>query len=555
MARAATSGPHSETTMPLTPELRRGIDRIRDYLFAGGYPDPAQNAEQLSFLIYFYMFEAADAARIRAARRPGAKPYAGAFADEWPLRNPRNAREPGAETVPRDLLRWSNWANSLNGQRLVSWVREEVFPFHAGIAAEGVTDFMADARLVIDEPTVLSQVVSQVNDLHLERVDADTKGDLFEHVLRQIRQAGELGQFRTPRHVIRAMVQLVDPRLGETVHDPAAGTAGFLVGAYDHIRLANSSPAGIEKIEADGKTIRRGLGDMLGRAAMRRLHEATLFGNDVDPRMVRLATMNLSLRGLDKVRILRRDALTRSLDRSTKAELGLPVQGFDVVLANPPFSGRLDPDRIVEDVKIGRTRQTELLFLQYMLNHLKDGGRCGVVVPEGVLFGSTGAHRELRRKLVENNRVEAVLSLPGGVFNPYAGVKTSVLVFRKGGTTDRVMFLHADNDGFKLDANHDTPIDEDDLPGLVSAFRDREARWTIWSSRDPQADWTEKWWFADEDAIRAADFKLSAGRHRPQTRTKVDHRDPLEILNELKDIEHEILREIDDLAVAVRETT
>ncbi len=198
------------------------------------------------------MFEAADAARVRAARRPGAKPYAGACVGEWTLRNPRNAREPGSETVPRETLRWSDWANALNGQRLVSWVREEVFPFHAGIAAEGVTDFMADARLVIDEPTVLSQVVSHVNDLHLEQVDADTKGDLLEHVLRQIRQAGELGQFRTPRHVIRAMVQLVDPRLGETVHDPAPGTAGFLVGAYDHIRLANSSDAGIEEIEADG---------------------------------------------------------------------------------------------------------------------------------------------------------------------------------------------------------------------------------------------------------------------------------------------------------------
>ena len=539
--------------MPLTPALRRAIDRIRDYLFAGGYPDPAQNAEQLSFLIYFYMFEAADAARVRAARRPGAKPYAGAFAGDWPLRNPRNAREPGVEAVPRETLRWSDWANALNGQRLVSWVREEVFPFHAGTAAEGVTDFMADARLVIDEPTVLSQVVSHVNDLHLEQVDADTKGDLFEHVLGQIRQAGELGQFRTPRHVIRALVQLVDPRLGETVHDPAAGTAGFLVGAYDHIRLANSSDAGIEEIEADGKTVRHGLGDTLSRAAVRQLHEATFFGNDVDPRMVRLATMNLTLRGLDRVRILRRDALTRSLNRTAKAELGLPVQGFDVVLANPPFSERLDPDRIVEDVKVGRTRQTELLFLQYMLNHLKNGGRCGVVVPEGVLFGSTGAHRELRRKLVENNRVEAVLSLPGGVFNPYSGVKTSVLVFRKGGATGRVMFLHADNDGFKLDANHDTPIDDDDLPGLVSAFRDREARWGVWSEHDPETDWSENWWFADADTIRDADFNLSAGRYRPQSRTTADHRDPLEILDELKAIENEIVGEIDDLAAAVRE--
>ena len=535
-------------------KLRRGIDRIRDYLFGGGYPNPAQNAEQLSFLIYFYMYEAADAARVRAAQRPGAAAYASAYEGEWALRDPRNAREPGAAAVPREFLRWSSWAHALNGERLVNWVREEVIAFHAELAANGATNFMDGARLVIDEPTVLTQVVSQLNDLHLDRVDADTKGDLFEHVLRQIRQAGELGQFRTPRHVIRALVRLVDPRIGETIYDPAAGTAGFLVGAWDHIRLANSSPDGIEEIDAEGKTVQRGLGDTLSRAAVKQLHEATFYGADVDPQMVRLATMNLTLRGLDRVRILRRDALTRSLDRAAKAELGFPARGFDVILANPPFSGRLDKDRIVEDVKIGNTAQTELLFLQYMLNHLKDGGRCGVVVPEGVLFGSSGAHKELRRKLVENNTVEAVLSLPGGVFNPYSGVKTSVLVFRKGGATERVMFLHADDDGFKLDSNHDQSIEADDLPGLIEAFHDREARWAAWRDRNPDDDWTAKWWFADADAIRSADFNLSANRHRPQNRARVEYRDPLEILDELRGIEHRILGEIDALAEAVRET-
>ena len=539
--------------MPMTPELRRGIDRIRNHLFGGGYPNPAQNAEQLSFLIYFYMYEAADAAQVRAAQRPGAGPCVSAFDGEWNLRDTRNAREPGAATVPRELLRWSSWADALNGERLVNWVREEVFPFHAELAANGVTDFMDGARLVIDEPTVLTQVVSQLNDLHLDRVDADTKGDLFEHVLRQIRQAGELGQFRTPRHVIRTLIRLVDPRLGETIYDPAAGTAGFLVGAWDHIRLANSSPAGVEEIDAEGKTIRRGLGDALSRDAVKQLQEATFYGADVDPQMVRLATMNLTLRGLDRVRIVRRDALTRPLDRTVKAELGFPARGFDVILANPPFSGRLDRDRIVEDVKVGKTAQTELLFLQYMLNHLRDGGRCGVVVPEGVLFGSTGAHRELRRKLVENNTVEAVLSLPGGVFNPYSGVKTSVLVFRKGGVTENVMFLYADNDGFKLDANHDQPIEADDLPGLIEAFGDREDRWRQWRDSDPEEDWTENWWFAESGDIREADFNLSANRHRPQNRSRTEHRDPLEILDELRDIETEILGEIDELAEAVRE--
>ena len=537
----------------MTPELRRGIDRIRDDLFGGGYPNPAQNAEQLSFLIYFYMYEAADTARVRAAQRPGAAPYTSAFEGQWRLRDPRNAPQPGTDTVPCEFLRWSFWANVLNGERLVSWVREEVFAFHGEIAANGATDFMDGARLVIDEPTVLTQVVSQLNDLHLDRVDADTKGDLFEHVLRRIGKAGELGQFRTPRHIIRALVRLVDPRIGETICDPAAGTAGFLVGAWDHIRLANSSSVGIETVEVDGKTVKRGLGDKLSQDAIKALQEATFYGADVDPQMVRLATMNLTLRGLDHVRILRRNALTRSLDRGTKADLGLPTAGFDVILANPPFSGRVDKDRIVEDVKVGRTTQTELLFLQYILNQLKEGGRCGVVMPEGVLFGATGAHRELRRRLVDNNTVQAVMSLPGGVFNPYAGVKTSVLIFRKGGSTERVLFLHADNDGFKLDAQHDQPIAADDLPGLIQAFQDREARWEIWRNQDPKADWAENWWFAEAEAIRAADFNLSANRHRLVSCARVEHRDPMGILEELRGIETEILGEIDELAKALRE--
>ena len=158
-----------------------------------------------------------------------------------------------------------------------------------------------------------------------------------------------------------------------------------------------------------------------------------------------------------------------------------------------------------------------------MLNQLKEGGRCGVVVPEGVLFGSTGAHKELRRRLIENNTVEAVLSLPGGVFNPYSGVKTSVLVFRKGGATEHVMFLHVENDGFKLDANHDQPIEADDLPGLIDAFRDRAARWRQWRDSDPEDDWIENWWFAETGDIRKADLNLSANRHRPQNRARVEH--------------------------------
>lgn len=537
--------------MPMTPELRRRVDQIRDYLYGGGYPNPVQNAEQLAFLFFFYLVEGLDADNLLRAQATG-RDYGSMFAGEWELRNPLNAPEEGQKSIPAERLRWSKWS-IMAGEPLVRFLRDEVFPFYAEVAERSAMNFMDGARLSIDEPTVLTQVVSLIDQLRLEEQDADTKGDLFEHVLKQIKQAGELGQFRTPRHIIRAIVEMIDPQVGETIYDPAAGTAGFLVAAYNHIRLANSSPSGTQEVEVDGKVQRRGWGDRLSDAQNARLQNGTFYGNDVDPAQVRLATMNLTLRGLPNVRILRRNALTQTLDRAGKAELGLPLDGFDVILANPPFSGRLDKDRIVDEVKVGTSTATELLFLKYMLGQLKEGGRCGVIVPEGVLFGSTGAHQELRRQLIENNRVEAVLSLPGGVFQPYSGVKTSVLLFTRGGSTERVLFLHADADGYKLDANHDTPVAEDDLPGLVEAYREREAHWGEWEARDHEAEWTAKWWWADTATIRGSDYNLSASRYRPQTRAQVEHRDPLELLDELKAIAAEMSEEIEELAAKLRE--
>jgi type I restriction enzyme M protein len=538
--------------MPLTPAMRQKIDQIRDYLWGGGYPDPLSNAEQLSYLFFFYLIEHIDEDNKLRAQGTG-RAYTSIFDGDWTLRNPLNAPAKDATTVPKERMRWSSWARVLSGENLVRFARDEVFPFYTDIAGEAATNFMARARLGIDDPTVLTQVVHLVDNLRLDEADADSKGDLFEYVLKQIRQAGELGQFRTPRHIIRAIVQMVDPKIGETVYDPAAGTAGFLVAAYDHIRLANSSEYAIQEVEIDGKRMRRGYGDRLSQTMHDMLATSTFFGNDVDARMVSLATMNLMLRGLPDVHILRRNVLTTTLDRAERAELGLPLEGFSVVLANPPFSGKIDKDRIVDEVRVGTTTATEILFVKYMMNSLKPGGRCGVIVPEGVLFGSTGAHKELRRQLIENNTVDAVLSLPGGVFAPYSGVKTSVLLFRKGGATERVMFVHADADGYKLDANHDQPIDDDDLPGLIVAFKDREACWRRWQTRNPEAAWTDKWWFAGADELRSNDFNLSASRYRPQTREQVEHRDPLEILDELKAIEVEILEEIEALADRLRE--
>jgi type I restriction enzyme M protein len=267
--------------------------------------------------------------------------------------------------------------------------------------------------------------------------------------------------------------------------------------------------------------------------------------------MVRLATMNLTLRGLPNVRILLRNVLTSTLDPEQRESLQLPEAGYHVVLANPPFAGKIDTDRVVDDVKVGNSKATEVLFLKYMTESLRPGGRCGLIVPEGLLFGSTGAHKEIRRQLIDNNRVEAVMSLPGGVFQPYSGVKTSVLLFRKGGSTERVLFLHVDNDGYKLDANHDTPIELDDLPELAKAYRECETKLAEWASRDSKAPWHHKWWFADAAELRANEFNLSAGRYRPVNASTAVHRDPRELLDELAELEREIQSEVEALREAL----
>jgi type I restriction enzyme M protein len=526
--------------------MRRSIDQIRDYLYGGGYPDPVTNAEQLSFLFFFYLVEGIDAENLLKAKVLKI-PYESLFVGEWTIKNPLNATSLDQKTIPRDRFRWSVWAKGLSGESLVRFVRDEVFPFFGELGDQSAHNFMSGARLTIDEPTVLTQVINLVDNLRLDQSDADTKGDLFEHVLKQIKQAGELGQFRTPRHIIRTIVEIIDPKIGETIYDPAAGTAGFLVAAYNHVRLANSSPSAIAEAEIDGKTQRRGMGDKLSSAQVSALQTATFFGNDVDPKMIRLATMNLTLRGLPNVRIRLRNVLTTTLDPERRAEWSLPADGYHVVLANPPFSGRVDKDRIVDEVRVGTSTSTELLFLKYMMDSLRPGGRCGVIVPEGVLFGSTTAHKELRRQLIENNRVEAVLSLPGGVFQPYSGVKTSVLFFWKGGNTEQVLFLHADNDGYKLDANHDAPIEQDDLPELAATYRYKNERWLDWLTRDAAQVWPQKWWFADAATLRANDFNLSAGRYRPMNQAAVEHRNPRELLDELAAIEAEIVEEVEAL--------
>lgn len=372
------------------------------------------------------------------------------------------------------------------------------------------------------------------------------------------------------------IVNLVDPRIGETIYDPAAGTAGFLAAAFDHIQLTNSDPSTVSEVERDGKQYKVGYGDLLDDRQWMRLRNETFYGNDVDAKMVRLASMNLMLRGLENVRILHRNVLTDTLTDEQKYQMGLPKY-FDVILTNPPFSGKVDEHRIIDEVKVGTTKATEILFLKYVLQSLrppeggKEGGRCGIVVPEGVLFGSTRAHKALREQLLEHNTVHAVISLPAGVFQPYSGVKTSVLIFTKGGKTDRVWFYEVENDGYKLDAQHNTPIEADDLPDVIAQYARREESWIRWTEAINAENvertkknlppvtrlthWSENYWWATLEELRNTDYNLSAGRYKPHSVETVEYDPPEVILREVLALEEEIMEGVKTLLEEIDEGT
>ena len=424
------------------------------------------------------------------------------------------------------------WSNIMSRQR-DDTERSELYRAGLGALRDAETmpavfrEIFKDAVVPYGDHRTLALFLDTMD--RMEYDDSEKLGDAYEYLLKIAEAQADAGQFRTPRHIIDFIVSIINPQKHEVIIDPACGTAGFLVSAWQHVRSRHELPGG---------------GTALSTPDLTRLAD-NLKGYDISPEMTKLAMANMYLHTQNKnPNIANYDTLT-SADRWNEYA--------DVILANPPFmtpKGGIKPH--------GRfrvpARRAEVLFVDYIASHLNEHGRAGIIVPEGVIFQSQNAYRQLRRFLLEESLV-AVISLPGGVFNPYSGVKTSVLVFGKGGTTARVMFLNADNDGFKLDANHDQPIDEDDLPGLVDAYRDRGAREAQWRERDPEAEWTEKWWFAETEAIRDADFNLSAGRHRPQAVAAVEHRDPLVILEELRGIETEILGEIDALATAVSEAT
>jgi len=430
-------------------QLKSDIDALWNKMRDGGLPNPLDSIEQLSFLLFMKRLDEEETRREQQAKRKGT-PYKSLFVDK--------------EGKPKPEYRWSQWTQR-TGEDALQFVKTKVFPFikQIGGTTSGFAQHMANAEFKINKPTLLQEACASLDELKVSQQNQDVQGDVYEYMLGKLGDAaGRNGQFRTPRHIIRMMVQMIDPRPMERICDPAAGTAGFLVNAYQYILEKHTNPASLEYDEQGfphhmtGEKLEPQEREFLQTRAL------TGFDNDSGMTMLRIGAMNLMLHGIKEPNFRYADTLGKSFEQA---------KCYDVVLANPPFKGAIDSGD-VNDTLPARCKKTELLFLHLFLRLLDMGGRCAAISPEGVLFGGTGAHVETRRKLIEENRLEAVISIPSGVFKPYAGVSTAVLIFTRGGTTDRIWFYDMEHDGFSLDDKRQ-PVPENDVPDILECWKNR----------------------------------------------------------------------------------
>lgn len=501
----------------VTGELKHRVDALWLEFWQGGITNPLTVIEQITFLMYARLLDINETRDENRQKRTG-KEFQRRFRDD------------------EQNLRWSQFRH-LGADEMLPLVRDKVFPHFKTTAASGTAfaEFMKDAQLMIQKPALLVKAVNMINDLPL--TEGDTKGDLYEYLLSKLTTAGINGQFRTPRHIIRLMVEMIEPKPTDVVGDPACGTGGFLVGAMEYLLRTYTSPQGvIEETDPEtGATEKIYTGDLL-EEYRKHIRSEMFHGFDFDATMLRIAAMNLMLHGVDDPDIHYQDTLSTSFtERFPKAA----TDGFNVILANPPFKGSLD----FEDVHASllrqvKTKKTELLFVALILRMLKTGGRSAMIVPDGVLFGSSGAHLALRRLLVDNNQLEAVISLPSGVFKPYAGVSTAILVFTKGGRTENVFYYDVQADGFSLDDKRE-PVSENDIPDCLAQWRGRGQR--------KDAARTEKAFFVPVAEIRDAGYELSLSRYKETVHEVEDYNPPLLILGRLKSLNDEIASEVTEL--------
>jgi type I restriction enzyme M protein len=491
----------------ITGKLRSQIDKLWTEFWTGGIANPLTVIEQISFLMFAKLLDITAAREEKKASRTGKKP-----------KSPFDG--------PDDLRRWRNFKNT-PADEMFKIVRDEVFPLFRKIGEKkngDVTTFgryMQDSQLMIQKAGLLVSAVNMIDALPLER--GDIKGDLYEYMLGKLTTAGISGQFRTPRHIIRLMVDLLQPKPDERIADPACGTAGFLVAVMEYLLENNTSKEGlIPQTDDDGQPLKDDngkplyiyTGDKL-EPYRKHIQNDMFYGFDFDVSMLRIAAMNMMLHGVENPNIHYQDTLSNSFpDRHPQAANDC----FDIILANPPFKGALDPSDVHSSLtgKV-KTRKTELLFPTLMLRMLKLGGKCAVIVPDGVLFGSSKAHRDLRQMLVDDNQLDAVIKLPAGVFKPYAGVSTAVLIFTRGGETEHVWYYDVQADGFSLDDKRD-PVEANDLPDVRKQWSDRLV---AASNKKYVAASNKKNVAASNKKHVAADLRVGRGKSsKPKSTTK-----------------------------------
>ena len=493
----------------ITGELKNKIDSIWEIFWTGGLTNPLDVIEQMTYLMFIHDLDGSDNLRAKEAAMLGL-PYASIFADEVRI---------GDRTIAGNQLKWSIF-HDFPATKMYSVVQEWVFPFIKNLHGDkdsAYARYMGDAIFKIPTPLMLDKIVTSMDTMYDQMAQvksSDIRGDVYEYLLSKLSTAGVNGQFRTPRHIIRMMVDLMEPAPDEVICDPACGTSGFLVAASEYLKENRKEDVFFNRKNKD------------------HYMNHMFHGFDMDRTMLRIGAMNMMTHGVDNPFIEYRDSLS---DQNPDREK------YSLILANPPFKGSLDYDTVSTDLlKICKTKKTELLFLALFVQMLKIGGRCACIVPDGVLFGSSTAHKAIRKELVENQRLQAVISMPSGVFKPYAGVSTAILIFTKTGHggTDTVWFYDMKADGFSLDDKR-SEVKENDIPDILARFHNLEG--------ENERKRTEQSFFVMKQEIVDNGYDLSINKYKQIEYVPVEYPPTAEIMADLRELEMKIGEEMDEL--------
>ena len=520
------------------PELKSKIDQLWNKFWSGGISNPLTAIEQITYLLFMKRLDELDLKRQSDAEWTGEK-YTSKFKGRWIPPEYRNQPEPEKFAIDKRTLRWSEFKR-MQAEEMLQHVQGKVFPFLKDLngAESHFTHHMKNAVFIIPKPALLVEAVKTIDDIFevmekdsQEKGQAfqDIQGDVYEMLLSEIATAGKNGQFRTPRHIIKLMAELVQPQLGHKIADPACGSGGFLLGAYQYIVTqlavveAKKNKTEFTITEDEDGFVRTSVAAALTEKAQAIL-ASSLWGYDIDSTMVRLGLMNLMMHGIDEPNIDYKDTLSKSYNQEAE---------YDIVMANPPFTGSIDKGDINENLQLATTK-TELLFVENIYRLLKKGGTACVIVPQGVLFGSGGAFKTLRQLLVERCNLKAVITLPSGVFKPYAGVSTAILLFTKEWgprdkvtkpATEHVWFYEMQADGYSLDDKRSKLEGNGDLQDIIAKYHARNTETNI--------DRTAKCFAVPRPEIEAEGYDLSLSRYKQDVFEEVHYDPPGVILDRL----------------------